>query len=372
MRTHVRSSRVVIAREGGRPSIPEKPMIERRDRGVLDHPHARVMTTSATGEALPPRRLRRLPPPVGGRLIGHARVVRAVGQARERLAAAEEEVRACGIADRPVAGGFVEFQKRQPLAHRHDVVIGDRIGLDLDFKGLRERSVATRHWAQHPHHLRGARLARPRRGGGGGFRAAGKAQAMHLADHGIAGHVAEFRRDLARGQSGFPELLQLLDALIGPGQYRHRILPFASRRPSRGGAGDAKPPKSLRAESLSPRRARLIRARTFTPHKRYLGVIFAARDVVPDERNATICRDSGARVGRLAFHMFRLEFTTFPESYGCGLPDSYGWGPFRTARTATWRVDSDRLAPKIVPVCRLQKAAHFVFRRPSRCDRTKC
>src|SRR5829696_1492688 len=32
-----------------------------------------------------PRRLRRLAPAVGGGLIGHARVVRAIGQARERL-----------------------------------------------------------------------------------------------------------------------------------------------------------------------------------------------------------------------------------------------------------------------------------------------
>jgi len=49
--------------------------------------------------------------------------------------------------------------------------------------------------------------------------------------------------------------------------------------------------------------------------------------------------------------MFRLEFTTFPESYGCGLPDS----PFCTARTASWRVDSYRAAPKIVRACRLQR-----------------
>ena len=57
-----------------------------------------------------PRRLRRLAAPVAGRLIGDPRVVRAIGQAGQRLAAAEEKFRARGIADRPVTGGFVQFQ----------------------------------------------------------------------------------------------------------------------------------------------------------------------------------------------------------------------------------------------------------------------
>ena len=120
---------------------------------------ARVSLISAV------RRLVRLAPAIGRRLIGDARVMRAIGQARERLAAAEEEVRACGIADRPVAGGFVQFEQRQPLAHRHHIVIGDRIGLELDLEGLRQRGVAARHRARHPHHvLGGARLALPRHG----------------------------------------------------------------------------------------------------------------------------------------------------------------------------------------------------------------
>ena len=67
-------------------------------------------------------------------------MVRAIGQAGKRLAAAEEEFRARGIADRPVAGGFVEFKQRQPLAHRNDVVIGDRIGFELDLEGVRVSS----------------------------------------------------------------------------------------------------------------------------------------------------------------------------------------------------------------------------------------
>jgi hypothetical protein len=39
---------VVIAREGGRPSIPETSVIEPRSRGVLDTPHARGMTVSTS------------------------------------------------------------------------------------------------------------------------------------------------------------------------------------------------------------------------------------------------------------------------------------------------------------------------------------
>ena len=37
-------SSFVIAREGGRSSIPETPAIDPRGRGVLDPPHARGMT----------------------------------------------------------------------------------------------------------------------------------------------------------------------------------------------------------------------------------------------------------------------------------------------------------------------------------------
>src|ERR1700722_6990007 len=58
-----------------------------------------------------PRLLRRLAAAVAGRLVGDPRVVRAIGQAGQRLAAAEEEFRTGGIADRPVAGGLVQFQE---------------------------------------------------------------------------------------------------------------------------------------------------------------------------------------------------------------------------------------------------------------------
>ena len=59
---------------------------------------------------------------------------RAVGQTGEDLAAAEEEIRARGVADWPMAGRLVQFEKRQALTHRDHIVRGDRIGLDLDPK----------------------------------------------------------------------------------------------------------------------------------------------------------------------------------------------------------------------------------------------
>src|SRR5215471_21410597 len=64
-------------------------------------------------------------PPVAahmGRLIGDARVVRAVGQAGDGLAAAKKEVGMAGIADRPAAGLLVELEQGAALAKRDDVV----------------------------------------------------------------------------------------------------------------------------------------------------------------------------------------------------------------------------------------------------------
>src|SRR6267154_1992177 len=72
---------------------------------------------------------------------------------------------AAAIADRPMTGGLAQFQQRQPLAHRHHIVMGDRIGLDLDLEGMSERGVAARNRTRHAHHvLRGTWLALARRG----------------------------------------------------------------------------------------------------------------------------------------------------------------------------------------------------------------
>src|SRR5262245_66081365 len=57
-----------------------------------------------------------------GRLIGDARVVRAVGQAGDGLAAAKDEVGMAWVADRPAAGLLVELEQRAALAERDDVV----------------------------------------------------------------------------------------------------------------------------------------------------------------------------------------------------------------------------------------------------------
>jgi hypothetical protein len=67
---------------------------------------------------------------------------------------------------------------------------------------------------------------------------------VHFADYCVSGHISELGCNLAGRKSGFPEFLQLLDALVGPGQYRHRILPSASRRPARERRCDAKSPKN--------------------------------------------------------------------------------------------------------------------------------
>src|SRR4030095_5586781 len=114
---------------------------------------------------------------------------------------------------------------------------------------------------------------------GGALGAAGQAEPVHFANHRIARHIAEFRGDLAGGKPAFPELFQLLDAIVGPGQNRHRILPFASRRPNGGSAGDAKSKISLRAESLSPRRAQKARPNVNAEPKGTYGIKTAARDV---------------------------------------------------------------------------------------------
>src|SRR5499433_3614362 len=153
-----------------------------------------------------------------GRLIGDARVVRAIGQAGDGLAAAKEEVGMAWIADRPSTGLLVELEQRAALADRDDVV--DQLGLQLDIElvGLRERGVAPYRRPRNPQHMpMGARFARARGGGGWRLGAARQPEPMHLADHRIAGDAAKLRGDLARRQPIRPESLQRFDALIGPG-----------------------------------------------------------------------------------------------------------------------------------------------------------
>src|SRR5262249_22612527 len=94
-----------------------------------------------------------------GRLIGGTRVVRAVGQAGEGLAAAKKEVGMAGIADRPAAGLLVELEQGTALAKRDDVVDEFRLQLDLELVGLGERGVTPYRRPRDPQHVRmGARL----------------------------------------------------------------------------------------------------------------------------------------------------------------------------------------------------------------------
>jgi hypothetical protein len=87
---------------------------------------------------------------------------------------------------------------------------------------------------------------------------------VNLADHGVAGHVTEFRSDLAGGKAAFPEFLQLFDAIVGPCHYRHRRFPFVSAGLT-GQRCELRLQKSLRSESFSAHRARISRP-AVTPH----------------------------------------------------------------------------------------------------------
>ena len=77
-----------------------------------------------------------------------------------------------------------------------------------------------------------------------------KVQAVNLADHGIAGDaIAKPAGDLAGAQPFRPELLQKLDALICPGQFRPSKIDFML---------------CSQTESLTPRRTCSVPACSFT------------------------------------------------------------------------------------------------------------
>jgi hypothetical protein len=52
---------------------------------------------------------------------------------------------------------------------------------------------------------------------------------MNFTDHGIARDISQFGSNLACGQARLPELLELLNAIVGPTYYRHRTHPFVAR-----------------------------------------------------------------------------------------------------------------------------------------------
>ena len=133
-------------------------------------------------------------PPVAGRLIGNAGVVGAIGQVARRLAAAEVELAAAGVADRPFAGFLGQLQQSFALLDRNI----DQLRLQLGFVVVGERGIPAHGRTRNPHHAGRSRLARPRHAGRGAFGPPGQAQAVHLADDRVAGDAAELRGDLAR------------------------------------------------------------------------------------------------------------------------------------------------------------------------------
>jgi len=102
----------------------------------------------------------------------------------------------------------------------------------------------------------GAVCFHPRRG-----RAAGKAQAVHLADHRVAGDAADATCDLAGTQSLTPELFQQLYSFIGPGHACRSLQNHARVLPARGAHA---------IEKTSSARAKTCMQRETRAHKRTL------------------------------------------------------------------------------------------------------
>src|SRR5580692_10707279 len=75
---------------------------------------------------------------VARRLIGDPRMVAAIGRAGAGLTAAEEEVGAARISNRPAASVFGQLEDGAALAERNDIVDQLRLRLLLEIVGMRE------------------------------------------------------------------------------------------------------------------------------------------------------------------------------------------------------------------------------------------
>ena len=188
----------------------------------------------------------------------------AIGFARLDRQAAEPEFLGCGVANGPFAGPLGQLHQAELLGLLLDLVhLGQRLGADLVRGGLRRQRLAGGHDGLARRRAGGcgrgcARLiiglfldlgrglgGRLGRGFGRGLRlglrlggragrrcsrgstatgAVGEPEAMHLADHGIAGDAAQLLGDLAGGLPLGPHLLEQLDAFIGPGHGRYPFL----------------------------------------------------------------------------------------------------------------------------------------------------
>jgi len=161
----------------------------------------------------------------------------------------------------------------------------------------------------------GRALRGPRRCRGRALGAAGQAQPVYFADHRVSRHVAEFGCDLLAerplSQSFFSCSTRSSD------QVNTVIAIFPSRHagPNAGSAGDAKSQISLQQNPLVLA-GREKRARTFTPNIRYRIDQNRRTRCRTRQQNATIWRDSGARVRAIDVHMFRHLCIADAESCG--------------------------------------------------------
>ena len=188
----------------------------------------------------------------------------------------------------------------------------------------------------------------------GALGAAGKAEPVHLADHRISRHISEFRGDLAGRKAGLPELFQLLDAIVGPGQYRHRTLPSLARRPSwrrRCDAKSRKIPCTQNPLALAGRKSAPERLRRTT---RTQGIRLPHEMSYPTSKTLQYGVDSRAESGPTAPHVPSSE--AYAKSLHCT-------GILRTdcARKALLRsIDTDCLAHKMFSRAAL-KRRHVSF-----------
>src|SRR5262245_47208672 len=101
------------------------------------------------------------------RLVGHPRVVSAIGQAGDSLPAAEEEVGPAWIPNTLAAGLPREREQAPALAERDHVIDELQLRLDVELIGVGERGIAADRSPRDSQHVRmGAWLARARSGRG--------------------------------------------------------------------------------------------------------------------------------------------------------------------------------------------------------------
>ncbi|MBR2120324.1 MAG: hypothetical protein IJ935_17070, partial [Afipia sp.] len=89
----------------------------------------------------------------------------------------------------------------------------------------------------------------------------------------------------------------LFNAIVGPAYYRHRTLPFDIAPAIFDAASRLQTVQNPCRQNPLALAGCMKSDRAFTPYRRQSRIRTAARDVVPNDKNATICRDSRARVG---------------------------------------------------------------------------